>query len=271
MNEIIEAILKSFPPHLQRHALREVLQAHALSQVGVSRFAPNLVFLGGTALRILHDLPRYSEDLDFDLWDILAEKVAFPVLAEEIADHFQRRGVPCSAAVSLRKPVWKARLVFPGLPFRFSLSPHRTEALSIKIEVDSRPNPLSRVETSVINRYGLIFPILRRDLSSLMAGKICAALQRPHILARDFFDLGWFLSRKIEPNYEYLSSETGIGAPGELVRRLRERIDAVDLKKMAAAVRPFLVQPEAALLISNLKDIIRDYAANSAASKREKM
>lgn len=266
MNEVIAAILKDVPSHLRRHALREVLQAHALFRVGVSRFASNLVFLGGTALRILYDLPRYSEDLDFDLRDSMAEKVDFPILAEEIAAYFQRRGVSCAAKVSIRKPVWKARLVFPGLPFRFSLSPHRTEALSIKFEVDSRPNRLSRMETSVINRYGLIFPILRRDLPSLMAGKICAALKRPHVLARDFFDLGWFLSRKTEPNYEYLASETGIGAPGEMVRRLQERIEAVDLKKLAAALEPFLVQPEAALLISHLNDLLRDYAANIASA-----
>ena len=60
-------IAEAFTPETQRAIVSEYLQMrilHSLQSVGA--MIP-LAFHGGTALRILYQLPRYSEDLDFAL------------------------------------------------------------------------------------------------------------------------------------------------------------------------------------------------------------
>ena len=49
------------------HALREILQEIALLGLWRSKFFEKAAFYGGTALRILYGLDRFSEDLDFSL------------------------------------------------------------------------------------------------------------------------------------------------------------------------------------------------------------
>lgn len=48
-------------------ALREIIQEIALAGLQRSGFFEKAAFYGGTALRIFHKLPRFSEDLDFSL------------------------------------------------------------------------------------------------------------------------------------------------------------------------------------------------------------
>lgn len=49
------------------NALRGILQEIALLGLWRSKFFEHAAFYGGTALRVLHGLDRYSEDLDFSL------------------------------------------------------------------------------------------------------------------------------------------------------------------------------------------------------------
>ena len=49
------------------NALREVIQEVALLGLWRIKFFEHAAFYGGTALRILYGLDRYSEDLDFSL------------------------------------------------------------------------------------------------------------------------------------------------------------------------------------------------------------
>jgi predicted nucleotidyltransferase component of viral defense system len=46
--------------------LVEYLQYELLDSLFKNEAAASLSFIGGTAIRILHDSPRFSEDLDFD-------------------------------------------------------------------------------------------------------------------------------------------------------------------------------------------------------------
>ncbi|MGI0060489.1 MAG: nucleotidyl transferase AbiEii/AbiGii toxin family protein, partial [Nitrosotalea sp.] len=51
----------------QADKLREILQQTALLGLARHHFFEHAIFYGGTALRILYGLDRYSEDLDFSL------------------------------------------------------------------------------------------------------------------------------------------------------------------------------------------------------------
>src|SRR5580693_6416493 len=65
----LEQIKQQYPENLQafkRPMLREYLQYKILAIIFASEYAPKLSFLGGTALRIVYDNARFSEDIDFD-------------------------------------------------------------------------------------------------------------------------------------------------------------------------------------------------------------
>src|ERR1700722_6985034 len=58
---------KSFSKQEELSALKEIYQEIALSGLARSDFFKLAAFQGGTALRIVHQLKRFSEDLDFVL------------------------------------------------------------------------------------------------------------------------------------------------------------------------------------------------------------
>ena len=70
MNPAITQMLASYSlitPEDYSQALKEILQQIALLGLWRARFYEHASFYGGSALRIFHGLPRFSEDLDFSL------------------------------------------------------------------------------------------------------------------------------------------------------------------------------------------------------------
>ena len=70
MNPAIAAMLqkydrRSVDDHV--NALREIFQEIALCGLWRGKFFEKAAFYGGTALRVLYGLPRFSEDMDFSL------------------------------------------------------------------------------------------------------------------------------------------------------------------------------------------------------------
>ena len=70
MIDLIQQRLNSYHatnPVEEEQALKEILQEVALYALWRAGFFEVAAFQGGTSLRILHKLPRFSEDLDFIL------------------------------------------------------------------------------------------------------------------------------------------------------------------------------------------------------------
>lgn len=70
MNRVVVAMLekydrRSLDDHL--NAMREILQEIALCGLWQGKFFERAAFYGGTALRVLHGLDRFSEDMNFSL------------------------------------------------------------------------------------------------------------------------------------------------------------------------------------------------------------
>jgi len=259
MDDIIRNLIQAQPKSLSIHIIREFLQIHTLYCLTKSKNAKNLVFLGGTALRILHNTNRYSQNLDFDLVNLPPEKFQFGKFLDGISSYFEKQTLHCTFTKNTKGTVYKSMIKFHSLLFNFRLSPDRDEVLSIKFEIDTHPNPESKFSSSVINKYNLVFPILRRDISSMMAGKICAVFKRGYRLGRDFYDLGWYLTKRIEPNYKYLEKELGIRNKQEMGERLLDLFTKVDTEKLIGEVEPFLIKKEELFLYSQLDRVVQDY------------
>ncbi len=67
MKEYLAELIRDRDPSAGRNVAREYLQARILSGMQRAGAMIPLSFHGGTALRFLYGVPRYSEDLDFAL------------------------------------------------------------------------------------------------------------------------------------------------------------------------------------------------------------
>ena len=94
---------------------------------------------------------------------------------------------------------------FPKLQFEAGISSFPEQNISIKVEIDTNPPLGAQTQSHIINKY---FPLsfISYDVPSLVAGKIHALLSRKYTKGRDYFDLGWYLSRwkEITPNFTLL-------------------------------------------------------------------
>jgi predicted nucleotidyltransferase component of viral defense system len=231
------------------NCMREYLQAYTLRIMQEQGAFRSAAFLGGTALRFLHDLPRFSEDLDFSL--VEANTLPFVRLLKKINDELALAGYKVTVSYNEKKAVQHAFLKFEELMYQTQISPLKSQKFSIKIEVDTRPPKGAVLETRVVNKY---FPIsfLCYDLSSLFAGKFHALLNRKYIKGRDFFDLGWYLSRwnDLSPNINLLTNalkQTGWKGkfPTQTDWRnfIHKIVEAADWGKVTRDVENFLERP----------------------------
>lgn len=259
MKERLREILRgSDPGPAARNLAREYLQARVLAELQRAGAMAPLAFQGGTALRFLYGIRRHSEDLDFAL-ERPGPGYDFRGYLEAIRAGLDREGYRVDLGrMSDRKVVHTAFVRFPGLLHEMGLSGHREEALSVKLEVDTRPPRGAVLETTVVRRHVLL-RIQHHDRASLLAGKLHAILQRPWPKGRDFYDLVWYLSDRAwpAPNLVFLNNaleQTGWGGPplteATWVAAVRARLRSVRWDALAADVGPLLESPEDRALLT---------------------
>lgn len=231
----------------RRCLVREYLQARVLESLQDAGVFLRWAFLGGTALRFLFGIPRFSEDLDFSLV-APGQDAGFKPAAAEVQRTFTREAYPIEVKVSERKTVASAWIRFPGLPYELGLSHHAGQIISIKVELDTNPPPGAHLETSVVRRH-VTLHLCHYDKASLLAGKLHAILSRPWTKGRDLYDLVWYLADRTwpAPNLDLLNAAlVQIGWRGPLLtaanwrKQVRNRIEALDWERARADVRPFL-------------------------------
>ncbi len=185
--------------------MREYLQAYVLKIMHDEGFFRTTAFLGDTALRFLYNLPRFSEDLNFSL--TAKQTYQFVDLMKKVKKELDLAGYDILVTYNEEKTVQSSFIKFSGLMFEAGISPLKTQKFSIKVEIDTNPPLGAGLKTEIVNKY---FPIsfLSYDISSLFAGKLHALFSRQYTKGRDYFDLGWYLSRwkDISPNLTLLGN-----------------------------------------------------------------
>lgn len=262
MKEIaIRNARKTTDPAQRLNQVREYLQAMVLRSMHEAGAFTALSFVGGTALRFLFDLPRFSEDLDF----LLEGSEYHPdSLAKKIERDLTRQGY----AVEVR---WKSeRVVHVGwvrvaeLLHELDLAGLREQNLSVKIEIDTNPPGGAQTEARLVRRHILV-ALRHHNLPSLFAGKVHALLTRPYTKGRDWYDLVWYLTQRPqpEPNAELLHnalSQSNIDL-GDLPWRdaVRAAVEQIDTVAAARDVAPFLEDAGEAQLLTreNLLSVLQ--------------
>jgi hypothetical protein len=239
-----------------RNLLREYVQSRvlgALQEAGVFR---SWAFMGGTALRFLYRIPRFSEDLDFTLERRAADR-PFGDTVRDVARALEREGYSLRARVNKDAVVAKAMIGFVGLPYDAGLTPHLDEVLWVKLELDTQPPDGAVLEVSLVNRFGML-RLQHHDLPSLFAGKVAAVIAREYTKGRDLYDLMWYLTREgaLQPNPTLLRNALLQTAPQQVTDAvidwrlaLKTRLGRVDWADARRDVAQFLEQPRDLALI----------------------
>lgn len=242
----------------QEQALIEMLHSYVLSSLSRAGFFREAMFHGGTCLRILHQLPRFSEDLDFllkqprtdFLWGPFLEQVRRDCTEEglifEVLDRSQLVG-------AVKKAFLKTDSI--GTVFLLGL-PHarrRVQRVKIKLEIDTNPPRGSDFETHYI-AFPVTAAITAQSLRSGFSTKSHALLCRQYTKGRDWFDFLWYVNRKIVPDLELLANaliQVGPWAGQRLVinkewltKALRQRIEEIDWNQAKDDVSRFLPEGE---------------------------
>lgn len=237
----LKEIQKFYPASLH-HAggflIREFLQYKLLEIIYDSEYANSLVFLGGTCLRLIHGNSRFSEDLDFDNQGL--GKNDFSKLSDKIRKDLELEGYQIEIKV-VHKGAFHCYIRFPRLLFQEGLSGH--EEQKIFIQLDTEPQNYSYTpEKFLINKFDVFTEILTTPLTTLLAQKFYAVLNRKRNKGRDFFDITFILSKQVQPDWEYLEQKIGISNQIELKKAILHHCEKIDMKEMASDVAPFLFQ-----------------------------
>ncbi len=243
-------------PARKLNVLREYLQACVLRSLHESEAFTCLSFVGGTALRFLYNLPRFSEDLDFSLE--AAAGYAPVRWLEKVRKDLTAAGFDIAMTWNDRKAVHVAWIRFAGLLQSAGFSAMPDQKLSITLEMDTSPPAGAATATDIVNRHR-VFALRHHDLPSLMAGKIHALLVRAYPKGRDWYDALWYRAQRppVDPNLELLQNalDQTEGAGKHDATRWREavrmRLERLDAKVLRDDVAPFLENPEEAQWIEN--------------------
>ncbi len=219
MNDVITQKFKSYgakTAEQEADALREIIQEVALLGLWRAKFFEHAAFYGGTALRILYGLDRFSEDIDF----------------------------------TFIKADTTIHLIKVGSPSRTQ----KGAVLKVKFEVDVQPAPGFTTEVQQFF-WPQPFSVLTCDLPSLFAGKLHAVFCRErvrNVKGRDFYAFLWYVGRKVRPNYDYLKEKLIQSGhwpaekeftPDAFKSWAKERLRSLDIEAAKRDVERFLPNP----------------------------
>ena len=283
MNEAIRQILATYEVRSLEdslRALREVMQEIALLGLWRSKFFEKAAFYGGTALRVLYGLDRFSEDLDFSLlkkgesFDLAdySEALKKELASFGFAVEIESRAKPASAAIqsAFLKADTRTQMITVEFDKGLVQKVPRNQVLKIKLEIDVDPPPGFTTETRYLLRP-VPFAVRAFSLPDLFAGKMHAVLCREwksRVKGRDWYDLVWFAAYHPELHLTHLEQrmrQTGHWAEpaplsaGDLRDLMARRIDKVDIDQIRREVEPF-VKDAAALAIWS-KEFFMDVAS----------
>ena len=231
----LSTLLGFYPPQIannvafHKHILKEYVELLSLEYLSRSVFVPHLAFIGGTNLRLVHGIDRFSEDLDFDCKDFSENQ--FLEMTDGLIDYLRMNGLQVEPRDkdSEKLTAFRRNIYFPELLFELGLSGHREERFLMKVEAQDQ-GVTYQPEMAMVNRCGFFFALPVPNQSVMLSMKLSALLVRAK--GRDFYDT-IFLWQRTEPDYAFLETRSGIGNPNELRKALENLLfqTNLDLKR----------------------------------------
>lgn len=268
---MIEAAVQLFEDRVEKNggllerALAETIQYIALLGLSRSDFFYKSAFYGGTALRILYNLDRFSEDLDFSLLNpdrnfSLDSYISF--VQNELDSYgfhtevsVREKNIQTPIESAFIKAGTKLHIVEARVPPSLTRRIAGNDVCKVKFEVDT--DPPAGIESDIFYIDSPIsFPVRVCDGPTLFAGKLSALLTRgwhQRVKGRDWFDMVFMISRNIPVSLSHLESrlrQTGFYtkethlSEAALRELLEKRIQDVDIELAKKDVIRFIRNPK---------------------------
>jgi predicted nucleotidyltransferase component of viral defense system len=263
---MIKEWIESYEPkNIQdtEQALREIMQEIALAGLYRANFFKHAAFYGGTALRIFHQLNRFSEDLDFSLLQKDTE-FEFDYYFKSIVDEFQSLGIKVSLNQKMKSTIssidsaflksdtlWSELIFEDTIPqIKLSIKP----SIKIKLEIDTNPPLRFGTENKLLTKP-FSFYVNCLTLPDLFAGKMHALLFRKwktRVKGRDWYDLEWYIKKGVKLNLSHFCQraiESGDWAQesmtkDQLLDLLAVKITSLDINRVKEDVIRFIPNPQ---------------------------
>ncbi len=235
--------------------LREELHHVLLQEADRKGAFRDICFVGGTALRILYGLDRFSEDLDFSTSAQVRKPFDFSRLVNGLRDSVMAFGLDCQTKkIKTERNVQSCFFVFDDLLSHVDRTFPRGQKMAIKFEIDTNP-PAGSVEMLSPVSADRLYKVRHFELPSLFAGKLHAILCRTYTKGRDLYDFLWYMGRKTPVNvtmlghaYEQTQQRKIDFTHENLQKLLVERFEKIDFAKAKQDVAPFLVNSQSIAL-----------------------
>lgn len=234
-----EAKELGLPLTKKRAILREYLQTIILNSIYKSNFAKSMFFVGGTALRFFYNLPRFSEDLDFNTPSL--EENGFKKILERVEINLSMEGFSPGILYKKRATLFIASLNFPDVMSEYGIINKRGADIMIKIEVNCPEWPLA-TESHVLSLYGYNFSAILMSKGALLSEKLSALMSRKR--GRYIYDVLFMLRKKFPFDREVLYANNIREEPKNLILNYLSGISEKELTKLAEQVKPFLFRED---------------------------
>ncbi len=264
MHEAIKSMLAKYMCQTEQdyiNALKEIFQEISLLGLWRAKFYEKAAFYGGTALRILYGLDRFSEDLDFSLlkaeksFDLSryneAIKAELNSFGFEVSVETKVKNIDSPITSAFIKAETKKQFILIDVSSNIVNSIHRMNSIKIKMEIDTNPPGKFSTESKTL-LLPIPFSVKTYKLPDLFAGKIHALLCRPwqqRVKGRDWYDFVWYVSRQTPVNLTHLEERLIQGntwekknkfAPHHLYEMLAQKINETDFENAKKDVLPFV-------------------------------
>ncbi len=248
----IEAFYPENLRAFKKNLMREYLQYKILSVIYDSPYGQKLVFMGGTALRIVYEHNRFSEDLDFD--NLGMNRQDFASMTVLIKRKLEKEGYTVEIK-NVFHGAYRCYIKIKGILYDLGMSGHKEEKLLIQIDTEPQRfkyNP----QQVVLNKFDVFLRINTVPINILLSQKIYAIFHRKRIMGRDFYDTVFLLGRS-KPDFRYLLEKMKIKDMPELKKHLLAKCADLNFKNLAKDIEPFLFAADDAKKILLFRDYIK--------------
>ena len=234
----------------KQNAIYEITQQVVLAGLHRGGFFDRAAFYGGTCLRLFHQLPRFSEDMDFSL---LApdDGFKFENYFQPIIDEFDSLGRKVEIKKKDKKTFGKVESAFlKDTTDVYNVAFQTEKTVKVKIEVDTQP-PLKFYTEQRALTLPYTFMVRCFQLPDLFAGKMHALVFRnwkTRVKGRDWYDFEWYVRWNIPLDFNHLQERilefNGVTmSKEEFLAKLKERLSNTNIEDVKTDVRGFVINP----------------------------
>ncbi len=234
-DQIVEfADKQGVPKDKKRGILREYLQTRFLVEFYGLAEARKMSFVGGTSLRLLRGLPRFSEDLDFD--NLGLEDAQVSDLVEQVVNRFRQENIEVELKKNMREKKTYYELRFLKVLFELKISSNQKEKMMIKVDY-ARNWRGQKTELRLFSSYGLMEQVVVNGLDQILVQKLTAYVNRVRTQARDVYDIVWLYSQGARIDKKF-AKENEVG---DVLEKAKKKFDEEGVKEgMKRRLKPFL-------------------------------